>query len=170
MRQGLTAYEATGAAIWRPYFLAMLAEGYGQVGAADEGLRVLAEALAAVQATGEQVWEAELHRLTGELLLMQQTGRPGTPTTSPDAASVAVAAPSVTPEAEASFRRLSTLPATSRPGLWSSAPPRAWRGCGSSRASAPTPTELLAEIYGWFTEGFDTADLQEARALLDALC
>src|SRR6266699_364928 len=60
MRQSLTAYEATGAAIWRPYLLALLAEGYGQVGAADEGLRVLAEALATVQHTGERVWEAEL--------------------------------------------------------------------------------------------------------------
>ena len=77
MRQSLTAYEATGAAIWRPYFLAVLAEGYGQVGAADEGLRVLTEALAAVQATGERVWEAELHRLKGELVLQAGRQSPG---------------------------------------------------------------------------------------------
>ena len=61
IRQGLTSYyEATGSAIWRPCFLAVLAEGYGQMGATDEGLRVLTEALAAVQQTGERVWEAEL--------------------------------------------------------------------------------------------------------------
>jgi DNA-binding winged helix-turn-helix (wHTH) protein len=68
MRQGLTAYQAL-ATSWLPYFLALLAEGYGQMGAADKGLHALAEALTMVQHTGERVWEAELHRLKGELLL-----------------------------------------------------------------------------------------------------
>src|SRR5215471_9357850 len=70
------AYEVMGATLWRTYFLALLAEGYGQVGAADEGLRVLVEALAAVQHTDERLWEAELHRLTGELMLQARLQQP----------------------------------------------------------------------------------------------
>jgi predicted ATPase len=76
LHQSLTAYLDTGAAIWRPYFLAVLAEGYRQVGATDKGLRVLAEALATVQETGERVWEAELHRLKGELVLQARRQLP----------------------------------------------------------------------------------------------
>jgi predicted ATPase len=72
MRQSLMACEATGAAIWRPYFLALVAEAYGQVGAVNEGLQVLAEALAAVRKTGESVWEAERHWLKGALVLQAQ--------------------------------------------------------------------------------------------------
>ena len=69
MRQGLAACRATGAELWRPYFLALLAEAYGKVGQAEEGLTVLAEALAAVDKTGERLYEAELYRLKGELTL-----------------------------------------------------------------------------------------------------
>ena len=62
MRQGLVAYQATGAAVFRPYYLAFLAEAYGKVGQAGEGLSLLGEALAAVHKTGERFYEAELHR------------------------------------------------------------------------------------------------------------
>ena len=65
MRQGLAAYRATGAELARPYFLALLAEAYGKVGQAEEGLTVLAEALAVVDKTGERYYEAELYRLKG---------------------------------------------------------------------------------------------------------
>ena len=65
MRQGLAVYQATGAELWRPYWLALLAEAYGKVGQVEEGLSVLAEALAAVEKTGERMWEAELYRLKG---------------------------------------------------------------------------------------------------------
>jgi len=159
MRQGLTAfYEATGAAIWRPCFLALLAEGYGQVGAVDEGLRVLAEALAVVQQTGEREWEAELHRLKGELMLQasRQPPEPG--------GGMAHAA-----EAEACFHQalavarrqqakaLELRAATSLARLW------------QQQGKRDEAHGLLAPIYGWFTEGFDTTDLQEAKVLLDAL-
>ncbi len=73
MRQGLAAYQATGAEIARPYFLALLAEAYGKVGQVEEGLSVLAEALALVDKTGERFYEAELYRLTGELTLQKFT-------------------------------------------------------------------------------------------------
>jgi predicted ATPase len=154
----LTAYEATGAAIWRPYFLAVLAEGYRLVGAADEGLQVLATALAAVQETGERVWEAELHRLQGELVLQARSQPPAPGGGMSD-----------TTEAEACFhqalavahrqqaRTLELRAATSLARLWQQQ---------GKRAEAHS---LLAPIYGWFTEGFDTTDLQEAKALLDAI-
>jgi tetratricopeptide (TPR) repeat protein len=73
MQQGLTAYGATGAKFCQPFWLALLAEAYGQVGRADEGLRALDEALAHVDKTGERFWEAELYRLQGELLVIQGT-------------------------------------------------------------------------------------------------
>jgi predicted ATPase len=169
LRHSLTAYEATEATTWRPYYLAMLAEGYGKSGAAAEGLRVLAEALDTVQHTGEHWWEAELYRLRGELLWTTQGGRRGTPPPSCDAWRVAAVEPSMMIEAEASFRRaldiachqqaraLELRAATSLARLWQQQ---------GKRAAAH---QRLAEVYGWFTEGFDTADLQEAEALLEEL-
>jgi len=77
MRQGLAAYQATGAKRGLPSFLALLAEAYGNVGRAEAGLRVLTEALAIVRTTGERWGEAELYRLKGELLLLQATARGG---------------------------------------------------------------------------------------------
>ncbi|MBI3757133.1 MAG: hypothetical protein HY267_04070 [Deltaproteobacteria bacterium] len=71
MRQGLAAYRATGAELQRPSFLALLAEAHGKVGQAEEGLTVVAEALAMVDGTGERFYEAELYRVKGELLLAQ---------------------------------------------------------------------------------------------------
>ena len=143
----------------------MLAEGYVQSGAADEGLRVLAEALAAVQQTGERVWEAELHRLKGELVLQARHQPPA-----PEGSMLhATGHTPQTAEAEACFHQalavarhqqaksLELRAATSLARLWQQQ---------GKRAEA---RELLAPVYGWFTEGFDTADLQEARALLDEL-
>ena len=71
IRQGLAAFRATGAELWRPYYLALLAEAYGKVGQAEEGLTVLAEALAVVDKTGERYYEAELYRLKGTLTLQK---------------------------------------------------------------------------------------------------
>jgi predicted ATPase len=157
MRQSLTAYEATGAAIWRPYFLALLAEGYTKVGAADEGLRVLAEALAAAQHTSERVWEAELYRLKGELLQVRH------PQSAPGSG-MAYAA-----EAEACFqqaldvaRRQQAKSLELRAAMSLS---RLWQQQGKRQEAY----DLLVPVYGWFTEGFDTADLQEAKALLGVL-
>ena len=73
MRQGLTVFRATGAEVGRPYFLALLAEGYGRGGQAEEGLSVLDEALAAVQKTGERWCEAEIYRLKGEFVFARSS-------------------------------------------------------------------------------------------------
>jgi DNA-binding winged helix-turn-helix (wHTH) protein/predicted ATPase len=165
LRQGLSADLATGPALWRPYYFAVLAEGYGQAGAADEGLRVLNEALTIVQDTGERVWEAELSRLRGELLLHTRR-QPSMPKGS--LAHAAAHTPLVI-EAAACFHQALAVARQQQARVLelraAMSLARLWQQQGKRTAAR----ELLAPIYGWFTEGFDTADLQEARALLEEL-
>jgi predicted ATPase len=149
MREGLAAYRATGAEVGRTYFLAFLAEAYGRAGEIDEGLTILAEALACVDQHGEHVHEAELYRLKGELLLAQ--------------------APARAHEAETCFqqaldiaRRQQAKSLELRAALSLG---RLWQRQGKRTAAHA----LLTPIYGWFAEGYDTADLGEAAALLNAL-
>jgi predicted ATPase len=149
MYQGLAAYRATGAEVARPYWLALLAEAYGHLGQVEEGLRALEEALAAVERTEERFHEAELHRLKGELLLMRSVEHRG--------------------EAETSFRQALDISrrqqAKSLELRAAMSLSRLWQQQGKHAEAR----QLLAPVYGWFTEGFDTADLQEASALLDEL-
>jgi predicted ATPase len=149
VRQGLVAHRATGAELHVPYFLSLLAEAYGEVGQPEEGLTVLVEALAIVDNTGERYWEAELCRRKGELLLMQQGQKVG--------------------EAEECFQKAldtacrqqaKSLELRAAMGL-----SRLWQQQGKQEEAH----QQLAEIYGWFTEGFDTADLKEAKVLLEEL-
>jgi class 3 adenylate cyclase/predicted ATPase len=149
IRQGIAAWRATGAELARPYFLALLAEACEKGRQAEEGLSVLTEALALVHKTGECFYEAELYRLQGELLLVQSICQ--------------------TTEAETCFREaldiarrqqaksLELRAAVSLSRLW------------QRQGKRDEARMLLAPIYGWFTEGFDTADLQEAKALLEEL-
>jgi predicted ATPase len=149
IRQGLAAWQATGSRIWRPYFLALLAEVCAQGGQVEEGLTVLAEALAAVDKTGERLYEAELYRLKGKLLLALPADDQAEATTCFQHA-LAVA------------RRQQTKSLELRAAMSFA---RLWQRQGKRHEAR----ELLAPIYSWFTEGFDTADLQEAKALLAAL-
>jgi predicted ATPase len=148
MRQGLVAYQATGAELWRPYYLALLAEAYGKGGQLAQGLRLLSEALALIDTCGEGWWEAELHRLRGEFMLGQDDARH----TAVDAEACFQQALAVAQQQHAKSLELRAAMSLSR--LWQT---------HGKRAAA---RHMLAEIYGWFTEGFDTADLQGARALL----
>ena len=150
MHQGLAAYRATGAELFRTYWLALLAEAYGTAGQVQEGLQVLDEALALMEKNGERYWEAELYRRKGELLL--QSGVWG----SEQGAEVCFQ------QALAVARRQQAKALELRATLSLS---RLWQQQGK-RADART---LLVSIYDWFSEGFDTADLQEAKALLEAL-
>jgi predicted ATPase len=149
LHQGLAAFRAVGAELGRSRTLAWLAEAYGEVGQTEEGLTVLAEALAVVDKTGERHWETELYRLKGELRLRQDV---------PDEQE----AESCLRQAVAVARQQQGKSLELRAALSLS---RLWQRQGK-RVEA---RELLAPIYGWFREGFDTADLQEARALLEAL-
>jgi predicted ATPase/class 3 adenylate cyclase len=152
MRQGLAAFRATGAECLRPYYLTLLAERHGQVGQAQEGLNLLSEAQAAVDRNGERWWQAEIYRLKGELMLKQ--------------CRVEGLQAEKQMEAEMYFHR--ALDTARRQGARSFelratlSLCRLWQKQGK-RAEART---MLADIYGWFTEGFGTADLQEAKTLL----
>jgi predicted ATPase len=143
MRRGLADYRATGAEFWRTDYLALLAEACGKVGQVNEGLNVLAEALDAANGTGERRWLAELFRLKGELILTQDED-----------------------EAEACFVRAIEIArsqgAKSLELRASNSLSRLWQRHGKREEAR----RLLEGIYDWFTEGFATADLQEAQALM----
>ncbi|GAB3629702.1 guanylate cyclase [Pandoraea terrae] len=154
IRQGLSAYQATGAELARPYFLALLAETYGKAGQARAGLGVLAEALALAGNTGERYYEAELHRLKGELLLELSSAQTRKSTAREPAQACFHQAIGIARQQSAkSFELRATLSLV-----------RLWQRQGNIEAARQT----LAEVHGAFTEGFDTADLQQARTLLDA--
>jgi len=150
IRQGMERYRATGATLASSWFLGMLAEAHGQDGLTEEGLSCVAEALMVIERTGEGYHAAEIHRLKGELLLRQG-----------GAAAVA--------QAEACLRR--ALAVARRQGAKShelrsgTSLARLWCKQGKQREAY----RLLAPMYDWFTEGFDTPDLQEARRWLDDL-
>ena len=148
MRQGLAAMRATGTANSIPEVLARLAEAYGQVGQVDEGLHLLGEALAMVD-TPRSRHTAELHRLHGELLLRQAT---------PDAL-----------QAEACFQQALDVARRQEAKSWELRAAMSLARLWQQQGKHAEAHELLTPIYGWFTEGFDTADLQEAKALLEAL-
>ncbi len=152
IRQAINTWRATGSTLfYQPFLLGMLAEACGKVGLSEDGLSVLAEALAIADKTGERFWESELYRLKGELTLQSQFQG---------------ARFKVRDEAEGCFRKaieiarrqsaksLELRAVMSLSRLW-------WHHDNKSEAR-----ERLAEIYGWFTEGFDTADLKAAKVLL----
>ncbi len=156
IREGLAAYQATGARYLRSYWLALLAETYGAVGRPAAGLAVLAEAFEAVHTHAEHYYEAELLRLKGELLLQSGVEQSGV-SALPAAAAEPCFHQALTIARHQQARSLELRAAMSVSRLWQQQ---------GKRAEA---YELLAPIYGWFTEGFDTADLQEAKALLEEL-
>jgi predicted ATPase len=178
MRQGLAAWRATGAELQRPYYLALLAEAYGKIGQAEEGLSALAEALAVVHKTGERWYEAESYRLKGELSLKSRQVKASQDKsktsrrqvedeskTSQDKAEVR------SPESEAEecfwkaveIARRQQAKSLELRAVMSLA--RLWQSQGKKEEAR----QILAETYGWFTEGFDTADLKDAKALLEEL-
>jgi len=157
IRQGLDMYRSTGAELQRPHLLTLLAEASGLLGQPEGGLAALEEALTLVEQTGERYYEAELHRQRGELLLLRAAkGHPAQGSRDQhDAETCFQQALDVSRHQEAKALELRAAMSLSR--LWQ----RQGR-CAEARA-------LLAPIYGWFIEGFDTADLQEAKALLETL-
>jgi TOMM system kinase/cyclase fusion protein len=156
MREGLAAWQATGAEIVRTLYLALLAEAHGSMGQTAEGLAALAEALALVEKREECFYAAELHRLKGELLLQSGVNQAGVVT--PHCAEVETCFQ----QALAIARRQQAKSLELRAAMSLS---RLWRQQGRRDEAR----EILAPVYHWFTEGFDTADLQEAKTLLEAL-
>ncbi|HEX6015633.1 MAG TPA: hypothetical protein VFY87_28285 [Geminicoccaceae bacterium] len=149
IHQGLADYWATGAELWSPYFLTLLADAYGRTGQPAAGLGLLTDALDRVERTGGRWLETDLHRLRGELLLVLPDRDPA--------------------EAEACFRRAIAVAREQSAKTWELRAAislgRLWRDQGKQAETH----DLLASLYGWFGEGFDTPDLRGARELLEAL-
>jgi predicted ATPase len=184
MRQGLAAFQATGAKQLLPFFSCELAWAHGRAGRLDDGLTLLAEAQAMMGTTGERLYEAESYRLAGELLLQKfqvpsskfqvhkclkskvQSPKLQTPNTRPLAPS---AQAGVEREAEGCFQK---AVATARRQKAKSLELRAAMSLSrlwQRQEKKQQAHNLLSGIYHWFTEGFTTADLREAKALLEEL-
>jgi class 3 adenylate cyclase/predicted ATPase len=149
MRGALDVMRAAGAELARPYYTGILAAAYGKAGQPAQGLALIEEAIDCMNRTGQRLFEAELQRVKGELLLAVSRDRHA--------------------EAEACFRHaIDCARRQSAKSMELAADlslGRLWRGQGKNDDART----LLAEIYGWFTEGFDTRDLRDAKALLDDL-
>jgi class 3 adenylate cyclase/predicted ATPase len=149
MWEGLAACRATGLELDRPWVLGLIAELYGQGRQSDDGLRVLSEALVLVDKTGERWYEAELHRHKGELLLQQSADNQSEP--------------------ETCFQKALDIARSQEAKSWelraATSLARLWQQQGRCQAAY----DLLASVYNWFTEGFATLDLKEAKALLEEL-
>ena len=164
LQEGLATFRATGSEVYTSHYLALLAEVYGKAGQAEDGFGVLADAKAVVDKAGERQVEAELYRLKGELSLQSEVRSPRSEVTNPQSL-----IPNPQGEAEACFfkaievsrnqqaKSLELRATTSLARLW------------QQQGKTAEAHQMLAEIYGWFTEGFDTADLKDAKVLLDEL-
>ena len=154
LRQSLAEVHATGAALNRPRALGLLADIYWHTGQATEGLLALDEALTVVNRTGERYYEAELYRLKG-VLGLQQAREAGASPLCTEAEACLHQALGIARQQQAKSLELRAAMSLAR--------------LAQQQGKGAEARELLAPIYGWFTEGFDTADLQEAYALLAAL-
>ena len=155
MSAGVNTYRGTGAEVMVPYFLGLLAESHGRAGQHQEGLRVLDQALAAVNRSRECWWEAELYRLKGELTLNQTGADRTTSEIQRTAADYFLQAQNIAARLNAKSLELRAAMSLSR--------------LLKEQGKRAEARRILAEAYGWFKEGFDTTDLKDARALLDEL-
>ena len=146
---GMAAYRSTGSTVWVSLHLASLARAYADLGKFDDARRSIREATSAIETTMERWWEAEVHRTAGEIALRAPE---------PD-----------TPRAQAYFERSLAVARAQHAKSWElravMSMARLWRDQGKPQQAR----KLLAPVYGWFTEGFDTLDLKEAKALLGQL-
>jgi DNA-binding SARP family transcriptional activator/predicted ATPase len=147
IRAGMAAKRSTGARLHRSGALGSLAEVQARAGQPGEGLVTLAEALALVEETGERCVEAELHRVRAELLLMQGNEA----------------------DAEASLQQAIEVARRQQARSWELRATVSLARLWQARGRTDEARQILSEVYAWFTEGFDTVDLQEARALLEEL-
>jgi predicted ATPase len=146
MERGLALFSAVRR-VNRPYMLAVLASAKADLGKPDEGLELLEEALASTEVSDERWWQAELHRLRGRLLVARGQHDEG----------------------EACFRRAIEVSSGQRARLLELRAATSLARLWSDRGRNAEARDLLAPIYGWFTEGFGTLDLKEAKILLNAL-
>jgi predicted ATPase len=146
---GVAAYRSTGATLYEPWSLSHLAAAHAKLGQFDDARRCIGDAITAVKTSKERWCEAEVYRIAGEIALTAPR---------PDAK-----------KAETYFERALAVARKQQAKSWelraAMSLARLWRDQGKRQQAR----ELLAPVYGWFTEGFDTLDLKEAKALLDEL-
>jgi predicted ATPase len=147
LREGLAAYRATGAELWMPCYIALLARACELGGQIEEALTLLDEALQTVERTGERWSAADLNRQKGQLLLRQGH----------------------TAAAEELHRKALSIAREQEAKLWELRAAVSLARLRRNQARRAETRDLLAPIYGWFTEGFETPDLKEAKGLLDEL-
>ena len=147
LRSGSSAYRATGAEVWMSYHIALLARACEIAGQIEEGLTLLDDALQIVERTGERWFEAELNRHKGQLLLRQGHSE----------------------AAEELYRKALSIAQEQEAKLWELRAAASLARLRRDQGRRAEARDLLAPVYGWFTEGFDTPDLKEAKALLDEL-
>jgi len=149
IRRGLSDLRATGGELRVPYYLTLLAESCGKAGHRAEGLTLLTEALTLVDKNDERWYEAELHRLKGQLLLQQSSDN--------------------ATEAETCFTKALEVSRNQQAKSWELRAATSLARLWQSQGKREEARAWLAPVYGWFTEGVDTLDLKDAKALLDAL-
>jgi predicted ATPase len=154
MREGIAASQSIGVRLGLSGTLGSLAEAQAKAGQPEEGLATLAEALALVEETDERHWEAELYRLRAELLLMQGDD---------------AEAEASLHQAENCFQHAVEVARRQQAKSWELRATVSLCRLWQEQGRMDKARQRLAEIYGWFTEGFDTPDLQEAKALLEEL-
>ena len=145
----ITAYRSTGATVLLPLNLSLLARAYAELGQFDDAWRCIGEAMTAVETTKEKWCEADIHRTAGEIALMSSQ---------PDAA-----------KAEAYFERALAVARAQQAKSWELRTAMSMARLKRDQGKRDAARDLLAPVYGWFTEGFDTLDLKEAKALLGEL-
>ena len=147
MRSALTTYRATETEVWMPHFIALLAGACAIARRPEEGLVLLEEALQIAERSGERWFAAELNRQKGRLLLCQGYAE----------------------AAEELYRKALGIAREQEAKLWELRAAASLAGLRRDQGRRAEARDLLAPVYGWFTEGFDTRDLTEAKALLDGL-
>jgi predicted ATPase len=147
LRRGLSAHRATGAELWTPHHITRLAMACEIAGEFEEASFLLDEALKIVERTGERWFEAELNRNKGQLLLRQGHTEAG----------------------EGLYCKALSIAREQEAKLWELRAAMSLAQLRRDRGRRAEARDLLAPVYGWFTEGFDTPDLKEAKALLDEL-
>jgi predicted ATPase len=146
---GIRTLVSTGLTLWMPFWLSSLARAHADLGQFEDSWRSISEAMMAVETTGERMWEGEVNRVAGEIALLSPE---------PDAA-----------KAEAYFERALSVAREQQAKSWELRAAMSMARLRRDQGKPKEAHELLAPVYNWFTEGFDTLDLKEAKALLGEL-
>jgi tetratricopeptide (TPR) repeat protein len=168
MRKGLAAYQDTGSVVLYPHFLALLAEALVKNGQPEEGLRVLEDALAMAHSNGEAYYQAELFRIKGEALLVQGTDK-GLSRSATSGTALIETEPRVIAEAAGCFNQAIKIAQEQQARSWELRAAMSLARLFQKQGKQDEAGVLLTQVYERFAEGFDTADLREAKALLDEL-